>query len=153
MMQALPTIRRDRRRRRAAVFPSGAGAHARAERIAARGPGPSPTRAEKPEVVIVQHRPSLPLDLLEKAAECLRPVEREVLILHARERLSRRDIAARLGIAPGKAERILANAIFKLARSVDRVRRKEARHRRWWQFRRTGRRSRAFPRSVADEAP
>ena len=79
----------------------------------------------------------LPLEQLEKAAECLRPIERKVLVLSARERLSNRAIAARLGITPRKAERILARAICKLTRAIDRQGRKVRRqqeHRPWWQL-------------------
>jgi DNA-directed RNA polymerase specialized sigma24 family protein len=100
------------------------GAQVRSERIVARNSRPSPTCAEQPEIVMAQHRPSLPPDRLAEAIACLRPVEREVLLLRARDRLSHGEIAARLGIAPRKVERILANAIYKLMRSIDRQERR-----------------------------
>jgi RNA polymerase sigma factor (sigma-70 family) len=83
---------------------------------------------------MAQDRSPLTLEQLEKAAACLRPEEREVLELSARERLSSRAIATRLGISPAAAERILANAICKLAAAIDRQERR-ARRRRWWRFR------------------
>ena len=83
---------------------------------------------------MVQHLPPLSLDQLEKAAECLRPIERQVLVLSARERLSGRAIGARLGMTPRRAERILARAIFKLTRAIDRQERAERRTQAWWRF-------------------
>ena len=56
---------------------------------------------------------------LERATACLRPIEREVLVLSARERLSRGEIAKHLGIAPEAAERLLAKAICKLDRALE----------------------------------
>lgn len=86
---------------------------------------------------MVQDSSSMPLEQLEKAAECLAPIERKVLVLSARERLSGPDIAARLGVTPRKAERILARAICKLVAAIDRLERGERRRREqqpWWQL-------------------
>ena len=83
---------------------------------------------------MAQDFPPLSLEQLEKAAECLAPIEREVLVLSARERLSSRDIAARLGVTPRKAERILARAIRKLVAAIDRQEREERKPRAWWRL-------------------
>ena len=74
-------------------------------------------------------RPSLRLEQLEKAASSLRPFEREVLILSARERLSNSEIAARLGITPEAAEYLLARAICRLDWALER---QERPWRRFW---------------------
>ena len=86
---------------------------------------------------MAQDLPPLSLVQLEKAAECLAPIERRVLVLSARERLSSRAIAERLGITPTKAERVLARAICKLTRAIDRQEREERRRREprpWWRL-------------------
>ena len=77
---------------------------------------------------MARDRPSVPLDRLEKAASSLRPTEREVLVLSARERLSNDKIADRLGITPRAAERLLAKALCRLDRAIERQRRP------WWRF-------------------
>ena len=77
---------------------------------------------------MARDRPSVPLVRLEKAASSLRPIEREVLVLSARERLSTSEIAVRLGISPEAAERLLAKALCKLDRALERQ------HRPWWKF-------------------
>lgn len=68
------------------------------------------------------------LELLERAALGLRPIEREVLVLSAREGLSNGEIAARLGITPEAAERLLARALCRLDRAIERQERP------WWRF-------------------
>ena len=73
-------------------------------------------------------RPPVTLERLERAASTLLPIEREVLLLSARERLSNGEIAARLGMTPQAAERLLARAISKLDRAIDRQERP------WWKF-------------------
>ena len=73
-------------------------------------------------------RPSMTLERLEHAASSLRPIEREVLVLSARERLSNDEIAARLGITPEAAERLLARALCRLDRALERQERP------WWRF-------------------
>ena len=73
-------------------------------------------------------RSSVALDRLEKAAGKLRPIEREVLVLSAREGLSNGEIAARLGITPEAAERLLARALCRLDRALERQERP------WWRF-------------------
>ena len=73
-------------------------------------------------------RPSVTLERLEKAASSLRPIEREVLILSAGEHLSNEEVAARLGITPETAERVLARAMCRLDRAIERQERP------WWKF-------------------
>ena len=74
--------------------------------------------------------PPHPIDpeRLEKAAEALRPLEREVLILSSTERLRNDAIAARLDITTRTAERILARALRKLDRAIERQERP------WWKI-------------------
>lgn len=73
-------------------------------------------------------RQTVPLKRLEKAASTLLPIEREVLVLSARERLSNEEIAARLGVSVQAAERLLARAICRLDRALERQARP------WWKF-------------------
>ena len=75
-----------------------------------------------------RNRSSTAVDRLERAASNLRPIEREVLVLSAREGLSNGEIAARLGITPEAAERLLARALCRLDRALERQRRP------WWRF-------------------
>lgn len=77
---------------------------------------------------MARDRPSVPLDRLERAAASLRPIEREVLILSAREGLSNAEIGQLLGITSRKVERLLANALFKLDRALERQERP------WWKL-------------------
>ena len=72
-------------------------------------------------------RPITP-ERLEKAASSLSPPEREVLVLSARERLSNEEIAVRLGLTVEAAERLLADALCKLDRALERQERP------WWRF-------------------
>lgn len=74
--------------------------------------------------------PPHPIDpeRLRKAADALRPLEREVLLLSAKEGLRNEAIAARLGITAAAAERILARALRKLGRALERQERP------WWKF-------------------
>ena len=73
-------------------------------------------------------RPPPTLERLEKAAVGLRPLEREVLILGAGEHLSNEQIAERLGITSSAAQRVLARALRKLDRALERQARP------WWRF-------------------
>jgi len=68
------------------------------------------------------------LEQLERAASTLSPVEREVLVLSACERLSNDDIAARLGMTPEAADRLLARAICRFDAALGRQ------DRLWWRF-------------------
>jgi len=77
---------------------------------------------------MARDRPSLTLERLEKAATKLRPIEREVLVLSARDGLSNAEIAARLGITTEAAERLLARALCNLDRALERQSRP------WWRF-------------------
>ena len=65
-------------------------------------------------------RSAVTFERLEKAAAELRPIEREVLVLSAREDLSSAEIAARLGITAENAERLLARALCSLDRALAR---------------------------------
>ena len=73
-------------------------------------------------------RPTPALERLEKAAAGLRPLEREVLILGAAEHLSNEQIAERLGLTASAVERLLARALRKLDRALERQARP------WWRF-------------------
>ena len=68
------------------------------------------------------------LDQLEKAASRLRPIEREVLFLSAREGLRYDQIAERLGISSEEARGHLADALYRLDREIERAARP------WWKF-------------------
>jgi DNA-directed RNA polymerase specialized sigma24 family protein len=65
---------------------------------------------------------------LESAASKLRPIEREVLFLSAREGLSYGEIAARLDISREEARGHLANALYGLDRELERSKQP------WWRF-------------------
>jgi DNA-directed RNA polymerase specialized sigma24 family protein len=75
---------------------------------------------------MASNRPPVPSDRLEKAASKLRPAEREVLMLSAREGLSNAAIARRLGMPEAAAERLLADAVCALDRALERQERP------WW---------------------
>lgn len=77
---------------------------------------------------MARDRPPIPLERLEKAASSLRSIEREVLVLSARERLSSDEIAARLGVTRRTAERLLAKALCGLDRALERQEQP------WWKF-------------------
>jgi RNA polymerase sigma factor (sigma-70 family) len=66
---------------------------------------------------------------VERAASKLSALEREVLVLSAREGLSNQRIAERLGIETVEVERLLASALIKFDRAL---RRQEQRP--WWRF-------------------
>ena len=63
---------------------------------------------------------------VERAASVLSPLEREMLILSAGYGLRNHEIAARLGISERRAEQLLARALRKFARAVQRRRKP------WW---------------------
>jgi RNA polymerase sigma factor (sigma-70 family) len=77
---------------------------------------------------MAKDRPELAPERLEKAASSLNPAERAVLFLCAREGLSNGEVADRLGITAGAAERLLASALRKLDRALERQRQP------WWRF-------------------
>jgi RNA polymerase sigma factor (sigma-70 family) len=77
---------------------------------------------------MARHRLALTPERLEQAAARLRPIEREVLFLSARGGLSNDQIAEQLGIATEAAERLLAKALRKLDRALERQERP------WWRF-------------------
>jgi DNA-directed RNA polymerase specialized sigma24 family protein len=72
--------------------------------------------------------PSIDPGRLRRAASTLGRRELQVLILSAAEGLRNEQIAARLGIAPRSAERLLARALCKLDRALERQ------DRPWWRF-------------------
>lgn len=71
---------------------------------------------------------SLRPDELERAASRLRPIEREVLFLSAREGLRFGEIAVRLGITSEEARGHLGDALYRLDRELQRRRRP------WWKL-------------------
>ena len=73
-------------------------------------------------------RPPVTVERLERAASTLLPIEREVLLLSACERLSNGEMAVRLGMTTQAVERLLARAISKLDRAIERQERP------WWKF-------------------
>lgn len=77
---------------------------------------------------MARDRSAMTLEQLERAASRLPPMEREVLVLSAREGLSNGDIGARLGITPEAAERLLARALCRLDGALERQRQP------WWRF-------------------
>lgn len=70
---------------------------------------------------MAQERPLPTAEQLEAAASRLRRNERLVLELAARDRLSNAAIAERLGIPVYVAERLLARALYKFGRALDRL--------------------------------
>ncbi len=57
---------------------------------------------------------------VERAAAALRPEERDALALSAGRRLTNADLARLLGISERRAERLLARALRKFARALER---------------------------------
>ena len=68
------------------------------------------------------------VERVERAAAALLPLEREVLVLSAGHHLRNEEIAARLGISERRAERLLARALRKFDRALERQERP------WWRF-------------------
>ncbi len=77
---------------------------------------------------MARDRPPPTPERLEWAVSTLRPIEREVLHLSARDCLSNEAIASRLGMEPAAAERLLARALRKLDRALERQERP------WWRL-------------------
>ena len=77
---------------------------------------------------MARDRSAMALGRLEKAAAKLRPIEREVLLLSARDGLSNAEIADRLGITTEAAERLLAGVLCRLDWALERQSRP------WWRF-------------------
>jgi DNA-directed RNA polymerase specialized sigma24 family protein len=67
-------------------------------------------------------------DRIERAARCLTAREREVLVLSASENLGLETVADRLGLSLSEAQRLLADALCKLDRALERQERP------WWRF-------------------
>lgn len=72
--------------------------------------------------------PPCPDPRLERAAAGLSPLERRVLELSAADGLDNHAIADRLGISLRRVQRLLARALIKFDRALDRDRRP------WWCF-------------------
>ena len=85
----------------------------------------------------MRRRPSLRSlsegERVERAAAALSLLEREVLALSAGDRLRNGEIARRLDISERRAERLLARAIYKISRAIERQQRDERKHR-WWRL-------------------
>lgn len=62
----------------------------------------------------------VPADLLAKAISALKPLEREALLLSATFDLTNEEVAATLGIRERAAERLLAEALRKVDRFMER---------------------------------
>lgn len=77
---------------------------------------------------MARDRPTVTPERLEQAAARLRPLEHEVLFLSARDHLANDQIAEHLGISTEAAERLLAKALRKLDRALERQERP------WWRF-------------------
>jgi RNA polymerase sigma factor (sigma-70 family) len=77
---------------------------------------------------MVNDRQIMDADRIERAARCLSPREREVLVLSASENLGLEAVADRLGLSLSEAQRLLADALCKLDRALDRQERP------WWRF-------------------
>lgn len=63
-----------------------------------------------------------------RAAAALSALERDILLLSAGHRLRNAEIAARLGLTERRVERLLARALRKFARALERH------EQRWWSF-------------------
>jgi DNA-directed RNA polymerase specialized sigma24 family protein len=68
------------------------------------------------------------LERTRRAALTLRPIELEVLLLSAQDRLRNEEIAARLGISTRAVRRHLARPVYRLAQAADDLPRP------WWRF-------------------
>ena len=74
---------------------------------------------------MANHRAPVDADRPARAARCLLTDEREALALHARGDLSSKEIASRLGLSEAALEPLVAGALLKLDRALDRP---------WWRF-------------------
>ena len=77
---------------------------------------------------MAKDRPALSVDRIGRAARCLSPRERELLVLSRPEHLGLEAAARRLGLSPAEAERLLADVLCKLDRALERQERP------WWRF-------------------
>jgi len=77
---------------------------------------------------MVNDRQLIDADRVERAARCLSPREREVLVLTASENLGLETVADRLGLSLSEAQGLLADALCKLDRALQRQQRP------WWRF-------------------
>ena len=67
--------------------------------------------------------PALDADRIERAARCLSPRERELLVLSRPEHLGLEAAAKRLGFSSAEAESLLADVLCKLDRALRRQQR------------------------------
>ena len=77
---------------------------------------------------MVNDRRLIDPDRVERAARCLSPHEREMLVLSASDNLGLEAAAGRLGLSTAEAQTLLANALCKLDRALQRQERP------WWRF-------------------
>lgn len=77
---------------------------------------------------MVNDRQSIDAGRIERAARCLTPREREVLVLSASDNLGLEEAADRLGLSIIEAQGLLADALCKLDRALERQGRP------WWRF-------------------
>jgi RNA polymerase sigma factor (sigma-70 family) len=79
-------------------------------------------------MAMANHIGSDELQRLERAASRLAPIEREVLMLSAKEGLRYGEIAARLGISADAVKSHLADALYRLDRQLQQPKRP------WWKL-------------------
>ena len=77
---------------------------------------------------MARNRQSGLLARAERAASALRPIERRVLLLCARDKLPIEEIAARLGMTPRSARRLLERSLRRFDRALQRMERD------WWRI-------------------
>jgi len=77
---------------------------------------------------MVNDRQPIDADRIERAARCLTARERQVLVLSASENLGLETVADRLGLSLSEAQRLLADALCKLDRALERQEGP------WWRF-------------------
>lgn len=76
---------------------------------------------------MVNVRQPIDAERIERAARCLSSREREVLVLSASE-IGLETVGERLGLSIAEVERLLADALCKLDRALERQERP------WWRF-------------------
>ena len=79
-----------------------------------------------PRMIVSAERAEV--ECVARAAAALSALEREILVLSAGHGLRNAEIAARLGVTERRVERLLAKALRKFARALERQ------EQRWWSF-------------------